>query len=292
MPDASGSPLPHFKFVQFEFPWVLGPDDGRYVVRGHAAEVDQVIVTQTLGAPERRGLVRNRRPREVASEPPVTPVTVTRVTIVGPTPFDSLQDAEAWRKEADGEEEAAEAVAVLNRMLHLHRTATADPYIREVSRAQAICVRVGTGEGEQLAHSRWSDAVELPPAPRRKATNRDAALRPQERLAALLGARDVALACEELILRARVDLDAGRSRETALQLRVALEAAIAELTPWADRAQIAGRLDALRSERRVVGAAANRALEGGLDEDTIAEVARVVGLVEGVLRMRTSLGFS
>ena len=61
-------------------------------------------------------------------------------------------------------------------------------------------------------------------------------LRPQERLAAILGGRDVALACEELALRARLDADAGRWREAAFQLRVALEAAIAELGPWPGRA--------------------------------------------------------
>ena len=59
-----------FRFVQFEFPWELGPPDGRYVVRGHAAEVEHVVITQTLGAPERRGVVRNRRAREVDPEPP------------------------------------------------------------------------------------------------------------------------------------------------------------------------------------------------------------------------------
>lgn len=282
--------LPLFPFVQLEFPWELGPPDGRYVVRGHAAEVEHVVVTQTLGAPERRGVVRNRRAREVEPEPPPTPVTVTRVTVVAPTPFADNEAAERWRQEVDGEDEARDAIAVINRMLHLYRTATADPYAREVAREQAICVRVGVGEGEQLAHSRWTDAIELPPARRRE--RRSAALRPQERLAALLGARDVALACEELILRARIDMEAGRTREMALQLRVALEAAIAELAPWADRAGIADRLERLRAERRLVGAAANRALEGGLDEETIADVERVIGLVEAVLRARTAAGFS
>ncbi|MTD46895.1 hypothetical protein GKE82_22030 [Conexibacter sp. W3-3-2] len=291
MSEPAGAPLPHFKFVQLEFPWELGPEEGRYVVRGHAGEVDQVVVLQTLGAPERRGLVRNRRARDVPSEPPATPVPVSRVTVVGPKPFPSLDDAARWRREVDGEEEAAEAIRVLNRMLHLHRTATADPTVREVSRPQTLVVRVGTGEGEQLAHSRWAEAVELPPQARRRQTGREAALRPQERLAALLGGRDVALACEELILRARLDLDGDRTREAALQLRVALEAAIAELAPWADRAQIADRLEALRAERRAVGAAANRALEGGLDEETVEDVRRVVGLVEGIVRLRTSFGF-
>jgi len=283
--------LPLFRFAQLEFPWVLGPPDGRYVVRGHAGEVDQVVVTQTLGAPERRGMVRNRRAKSVDPEPPPAAVTITRATVVAPTPFASRDEADVWRRDADEEAEAAAAITVLNRVIHLHRTATADPYVREVAREQAVCIRIGIGEGEQVAHGRWTEAIELPPAPRRRDT-RNAALRPQERLAALLGGRDAPLACEELILRARLDLDAGRSRETALQLRVALEAAIAEMAPWADQPAVAQRLDGLRAERRAVGAAANRALEGGLDEETIADVQRIVGLVESLVRARTSVGFS
>ena len=93
----------------------------------------------------------------------------------------------------------------------------------------------------------------------------EGALRPHERLAALLGGRDVALACEELTLRARADLDAGRIREAALQLRVALEAAIAELEPWRDRGDMAQRLETLREHRGAVGSAANAALRGGLE---------------------------
>lgn len=288
---ASGADLPLFRFVQLEFPWELGPPDGRYVVRGHAGEVDQVVVTQTLGAAERRGIVRNRKPRGVAPEPEPTPVTVSRVTIVAPEPFTERDEGAPWLKSVDTEDETGAAVAVLNRLLHLYRTATADPYAREVAREQAICVRVGIGEGEQVAHGRWTDAVQLPPVARKRDT-RNAALRPQERLAALLGGRDAALACEELILRARIDLDAGRSREAALQLRVALEAAIAELAPWAGQQAVADRLDGLRAERRAVGAAANRALEGGLDEEAIADLTRIVGLVESVLRARTAAGFS
>ena len=52
---------------------------------------------------------------------------------------------------------------------------------------------------------------------------------PEERFAALLGGRESPLAAEELVLRARADLDAGRPREAALQARVALEALLAEL---------------------------------------------------------------
>ena len=53
---------------------------------------------------------------------------------------------------------------------------------------------------------------------------------------------------------------------------MALEAALAELVPWA--------------ERGVVGAAANAALEGGLDEEQSADVERVVARLEAALRAR------
>ena len=61
---------------------------------------------------------------------------------------------------------------------------------------------------------------------------RSALLSPQERVAALLSGRDAALACEELALRARGDLDHGRPREAALQLAIAVDAALAELEVW------------------------------------------------------------
>ena len=54
-------------------------------------------------------------------------------------------------------------------------------------------------------------------------------LRPQERVAAVLGGRERVDACETLLLRARADLDSGRHREAALQLRVGLEALLVEL---------------------------------------------------------------
>src|SRR5207245_2273963 len=56
-----------------------------------------------------------------------------------------------------------------------------------------------------------------------------AALRPQERLAALLGGRTTMLVCEELALRARADLDHARIVHAAIQLDAAFAAALAEL---------------------------------------------------------------
>jgi len=272
--------------VQAELPRALAPPDGRYVVRGHAGEPTHVLVVRSLVAP-RAGPARRarRRARPVEPEPPPAEVPVTRITLVAAEPFASEDEARAWLDGADGESEAEEAFTVLRRILHAHRIAAADPAVAEPAREQALVVRLGLGEGEQVADGRWAQAVELPPPPRRR-RGRRAGLEPQERLAALLGGRDAALAAEELTLRARADLDGGRPREAAFQLRVALEAALAELVPWAERGDLAERLDALRADRPAVAAPANAALQGGLDDEQRADVERVVGGLEAALRAR------
>lgn len=285
---------PLFGFVQVEYPWALGPADGRYVLRGHAAVPTHVLMLATLASAERRGLLGRgqRKARPAVPEPGPAPVLTARATLVAAEPFGSHAEAKRWREEVDGEAEAARALRVLNRVLHFHRTAAADPYVRDLHRDAALVVRLGVGEGEGLAHGRWTAAVELAPreALRASASRSSAVLRPQERLAAVLGGRDVALACEELTLRARSDVDAGRMREAALQLRIALESALAELAPWSDRDAVARRTDELREERIPVAAAADMAINGGLDENTAGEVVRVLDLLEAALRARTSVG--
>jgi hypothetical protein len=260
-------------------------------VRGHAGEVEHVLVVATLGAPERRWL-RARRGRRAQAAP--APVTTTRVTLVAANAFGDRRAAESWLRETTAQRERGEArtraaVAVLNGVLHLHRAAMADPRIHEVGADQALVVRVGFGEGEQVAAGRWVQAVELPlPRPTR---GRTAALRPQERLAALLSARDAALACEELVLRAREDIDAGRRREAALQLEAALTMARAELQPWAPRGDLTDRLDELRDLAPGVHAAAQAALQGGVDDEHEAALRHALERLEAALRARTALGF-
>jgi hypothetical protein len=263
-------------------------------VRGHAGEATHVAVLATQAAPRaggrRPGVLRRRRPRPrpVAPGPPPAPVATTRATLIRAQPFDDAPEAERWLAGVDAEAEVAAALAVLNRVLHLHRTATADAAVREVARGQAIAARIGIGAGDQVADGRFARALELPPPPDRR---RSAALRPDERLAALLAGRDVPLASEELALRARADLAAGREREAALQLRVALAAALDELTPWAPRADLGRRLDELRTLEPAAEAAAAAALQGGLDDAARADVERVLGRLEAALRARTALGF-
>ena len=137
-----------------------------------------------------------------------------------------------------------------------------------------------------MAEGRWTAAKELtvPEGRRRRAR----ILAPQARLAALLGARDAVLACEELALRARLDLDQGRPREAALQLHVALDAALAELAGDPHAAELAGRLDELRGQREPVAGAAQAALSGPLSEADASAVAFALERVEAALRARAA----
>ena len=96
------------------------------------------------------------------------------------------------------------ATAALNRMLFAHRIATATPHVHEVSPTQALVVRAGYGDGEQVADGLWRDARELLLS-RKRSGRRASVLRPQERLAVLLSGRCRALLCEELALRARLE---------------------------------------------------------------------------------------
>jgi hypothetical protein len=269
--------------VQGEFGFLLGPGDGRFLIRSApAGDPDRVLVLATLGAAERRRL-RNRGGRTVEEGAPA-PVSTTRATLVRPQAFEAQDAARGWldglRKNEDrAQAELADAARVLGRALHAHRVAHADPYARDVSFRQALVVRIGFGDGEAVADGRYAEAWELPAERRRTSRSMEA---PEERFAALLGAREAVLACEELVLRARADLDAERLRQAALQARVALESVLAEL-----EGEIGpDRLSALEGDRAAVGDAANAALRGDLSEELAGALAEAIGRMEAVLRSR------
>ena len=282
--------------MQVELPWALGPPDGRYLVRTRDAHVAQdaqetapthVLVFATLGAPERRRLAAGRRRRDAEPEPEPTSVATGRATVIDVgEPVDEPR-ARAWLAAAD-EDDLQPALAVLNRALHAFRVITADPYLQPVSRAQAIVARIGFGTGEEVAEGRWAAAKELTVTEGRRRRSR--ILAPQARLAALLGARESALACEELTLRARSDVDHGRPREAALQLLVALDAAVAELGTGPHSGALAGRLEELRGQREPVAAAAQAALSGPLSDAHAEAVAFALGRVEAALRAYAAAG--
>jgi hypothetical protein len=237
-----------------------------------------VVVIGGLEAPRRR---RRARPADAGA----TPVDVTRATVIGAAALDDEAQADAWLKD-DASALVGPALAVLNRALHARRIAAADPYASEVALRHALVTRVGYGTGEQVAEGRWSAARDLPPERPRIA--REAALRPEERFAALLSGRDAALACELLALRARLDSEHGRDREAALQLEAALGAGVAELEGWRELDGMAGRLEELRALVPEVAAAASAARTGALDEAGRATVERALGRLEAALRARTA----
>ena len=275
-----------FRFVQFEFPWTLGPPDGRYVVRGHAGIPAHVLVIGTLAAPPRRLINRRRKSVKVPPSPPPTPVPIVRVTIVDPDSLSGASEGATWLQDLDDQQQARAALAVLGAAVRDHRVAAGDPSMRAPTMGQALVCRVGYGEGEQVAEGRWVDARTI--VADGSLERRAADLGAQERFGALLSGRDVALAAETLALDARRDLDAGLYREAALHVRVALEAALAELVPWQDHGDIAERLVALGEQREPVARAANAALRGGLDDAVVEEVRTALWLVESALRARAA----
>jgi hypothetical protein len=296
-----------FVFIQLEFPWALGPSDGRYLLRaGPEAEPERVLVLGTLSdgsSPARReprgkALLNRLAARGLLEpappEPP--PVTRTRVTVIDPIPLSAEAQARAWLADLDTEHDVLAAAEVLNHTLQMHRIAAADAYVHEVSPAQALVIRAGWGEGEQVADGRWLHAQQLTwsPGGRRAARGRRgraSVLRPQERLAALLGGRSNALACEELTLRARLDLDHDRARLAVLELDQALTLAVTELRAE-QRQDLLIRIAELEQLAPAIAVQAGQARGGAgaeLDEEA---VEHALGRLEASLRARTASGVS
>lgn len=267
--------------------------DGRYLATGEAGE--NVLVVRTLGAPPppRR---RRRRAREAdaAAEPAALPLT--RVTAIRAfAPVEDETEIAAWLEEALADEESVDAVvavglAQLNRALHAQAVAVADPLGHELAAEGAAVVRLGYGSGEEVAEGESSVAREVDVrtgASRRQV--REANLRPQERVTAVLRGREQLDVCEPLLLRARADLDAGRSREAALQLRIGFEALLAELGGALEDLEHDEDMATLSGRRTEVGEAANEALHGPLAAETVARVAELLEICERILRRRRVL---
>ena len=238
----------------------------------------------TLGAPQRRRL-RGRRGRRVEQAEP-EPVPTSRATVVRPSPFASPEEAGQWLSRLRSEQEEAErelecAVAVVNSALRAQRAATADPHVAEISAARALVARIGYGAGEAVADGRFAEAWELP---RRAGRTRRSMEAPEERFAAIVAGREEVLPAEELVLRARADLEAGRTREAALQARVGLESLLAG--PGGGGAAAERELGELGELRGTVGDAANAALRGELPQELATALAQAVERMEAALRRR------
>jgi hypothetical protein len=251
-----------------------------------------VVVLDTVGAARRRALGSRLRKPEADPEPALVPTT--RATVVDPVSLSAETQARAWLDGLDVERETRAALGVLNRVLFAHRIAAADAYLSELSRAQALAIRAGWGIGEQVAGGRWAHARELAWS-EPKVNRRAAALRPQERLAVLMGGREAALLCEEHTLRARLDLDQGRLAHAAIELDGAFTTALVELARE-HRTDLTVRVEELRELREGVALASQTALSAAatqspdppLDEDILRHALE---RLEAALRARTAVGW-
>lgn len=270
--------------------------DGRYLARtGEDESSQRVLVVETLGAPPP---ARRRRRKPKRADPGDAPeaLPLARLTAVrAHEPFPSEEAAAAWLAEASADEEVVDALlvdalALANRALHARAVAAADPGEAELRPERAATVRIGYGSGAEVAAGRYTAAsvvdVRSGSSPRRR---REQDLRPQERVAAVLGGRESLDACETLLLRARSDLDAGRAREAALQLRVALEALLVELDGALADPGHGEDMAELEARKGEAGEAAGAALHGDPSAAQIRQVRELVQLCERVVRRRRVL---
>jgi hypothetical protein len=255
-----------------------------------------VLVIEALAArpiPGRRR--RHPQPAELGDRPPELPLS--RATAIrAAEPFASDDEAERWLVSSSESEDTVDAlveegIALLNRALFAQGAAVADPHFRELTAVDANAVRIGYGSGEEVASGRYRAAryVDVWATGSSRRRQRTEELRPQERVAAVLGGRERIDACEALLLRARADLDTGRWREAALQLRVGLDALLAELV---DAVADPGHRDdmaELEARRAEIGGGAEAAVRGDLDAGARERVGETIEICERVLRRRRVL---
>jgi hypothetical protein len=238
---------PLFEFVQFEFTHAIGPPVGRYLVepdappefalvserRRHVVTgetrrvgVADVLVIGVTSAPPLRPRLR-RRARDVESAAPPAEVPLSLVTFVRSTdPLDDDREAqrrfEAMRSSEEEQQDWVEdGLEVLNLAIRAYRAGAHDPYVLEVARRDARRVRIGYGTTDEVQEGGWRAALELAP-PIGVRSTRVARLRPSEAVANVLSGRGRVLEAEDVMLRALVDLDHGRTRAAAQQVHAAM----------------------------------------------------------------------
>ena len=121
-----------FGFAQLDFAGPLPLADGRYLARDEAS----ARAFSSCRRWERRRLRprRRRRPREAEPDAEPSPLPLTRATAVRAfAPFESEEEAGRWLDEATEAEDTADVLVadgidLLNRALHAHAVAGADPH--------------------------------------------------------------------------------------------------------------------------------------------------------------------
>ena len=245
-----------------------------------------VVAVEDAPQPPRRRL-RRARPKDSDPDPEPERLPTSTLTVIRPEALGDADRAHAWLDRVRDDDDAIEAeltgaLELINAALHAQRTATLDPHLPDLAPERALAVRIGFGTGEDLADARFAAAIDVPDPARRR---RLETLRPQERIAAVVGRRERVPPADLLLLRARADLDAGRTSEAALQLRIGVDALLCG--PRRNGAQAeAADLTAIDERRQLTARAADEALRGELSEERVAELTETLRLCERVLRRR------
>jgi hypothetical protein len=262
-----------FVFVQLEFPWALGPPDGRYLMRASRG-----------GPPERVIVLEGTTPN---SQP--APPRTTRVTVIDPVSLSAESQARAWLTDFEGDAARHRGCdRAINRMLL--PTAWPQPTARAGS-PHRRWPSAGWGEeghGSSTGAGRTRTSCR-PWRPRRTGVLR---AEPPRSRASALSHVDAWLRCwartDSAGLRgagagARRDLNAGRPAHAALELQSALAAAVSELRAE-ERHDLALRIDELEQLSGGVEQQAAAARGGGQPDGEV--IAHALGRLEAVLRAR------
>jgi hypothetical protein len=299
-----------FGFVQFEFTHSIGPHAGRYLVEranGRPDEEDDepvvlsraeeltgvtraafsadILVMSAVLAPKApMRLKRKSRYVPAGAEPDEVPLMLATY-VKGTEPLDDARRAaqvlDAIRASEDEQERwITEGMSVLNTAIRAYRAGARDPYVVEVTPRDARRTRIGYGSTDELRDGVWQAAVELP-APSTRGWLKRPDLRPSETIAAVLARRKPVLECEDVLVRAYIDLDHGRTRAAAQQVRGAITLLANELSGIDGESPGAGGQEL---DRRLVSAErlAETALERPLAK---SEVEELEGLLTSMAKM-------
>lgn len=275
-----------FPFVALEFSHAIGPPPGRYPVELNGAPERDVLQIAALGAPPPSSGIVFRRAKRAHPDDPPREASLLVVTLIGAANrFVRRDEARAFlgktRSEPERQDELVDqALAATNRAIRAFRGAARDPFVAEVERADARAVRIGFGSAQELAAGRWAEAFSAPPPPAPR-LSRAERVAPEEAVAFALTGRLPLLDAEDLALRAMLDLERGRTRSAAVQLRACIDLLVAELTDAGDA--FSPPRDELEEHARRVALLAELALDDRLDAAAVEELRAHLDRVEDAL---------
>ena len=223
-------------FVQLHFTHGVGVPIGVYPVRAAHCEDGgrDTLLSEVLGAPAGRRRGRGAPQQRIAGDEarPVHLAVLTLVRASSPlTRGTAAAQLATWRgSTTESDLMAARAIDVINVALRAYRAAAEDPYVTEITAADARATIIGFGAPGVIGAGEWEDAFTLARAdggpPRRPSPEE---LRVLARVAGALEGRFALFDAEDVALRALLDLDRGRPDAARGQAREAVRLLKAEL---------------------------------------------------------------